>query len=193
MLTDADCRNAICPAGMSKRRLTDSGGSDFLSGFDWPAPGIESGIFGSQRIDNGTPMSPHYGVDMAALRRKSLSLSEEERSAQGTLDAKAKTTPELVEQVKNGVAALDGELHVPFLELSSGYQLEALQRIEQTPFFGTVRSHTVVALYNNQVLWADFGYQGSSWQDGGYLQRGFQDVGWTLQPDAEASPPPFLG
>ena len=47
-------------------RLTDSGGSDCLSGFDWPAPGIESGIFGSQRIDNGTPMSPHYGVDMAA-------------------------------------------------------------------------------------------------------------------------------
>jgi murein DD-endopeptidase MepM/ murein hydrolase activator NlpD len=47
-------------------RLTDSAGSDFLSGFDWPAPGIESGIFGSQRIDNGTPMSPHYGVDMAA-------------------------------------------------------------------------------------------------------------------------------
>ena len=47
-------------------RLTDSGGSDFLSGFDWPAPGIESGIFGSQRIDNGTPTSPHYGVDMAA-------------------------------------------------------------------------------------------------------------------------------
>jgi len=47
-------------------RLSDSGGSDFLSGFDWPAPGIESGIFGSQRIDNGVPMSPHYGVDVAA-------------------------------------------------------------------------------------------------------------------------------
>jgi murein DD-endopeptidase MepM/ murein hydrolase activator NlpD len=47
-------------------RLTDSAGSDFLSGFDWPAPGIESGVFGSQRIDNGVPMTPHYGVDMAA-------------------------------------------------------------------------------------------------------------------------------
>jgi murein DD-endopeptidase MepM/ murein hydrolase activator NlpD len=47
-------------------RLTDSAGSDFLSGFDWPAPGIESGIFGSQRIDNGVPMTAHYGVDMAA-------------------------------------------------------------------------------------------------------------------------------
>lgn len=47
-------------------RLYDSPGSDFLSGFDWPAPGIESGVFGSRRIDNGVPMSPHYGVDMAA-------------------------------------------------------------------------------------------------------------------------------
>lgn len=47
-------------------RLGDTPGSDFLSGFDWPAPGIESGVFGSQRIDNGVPMSPHYGVDMAA-------------------------------------------------------------------------------------------------------------------------------
>lgn len=47
-------------------RLADNNGSDFLSGFDWPAPGIESGVFGSQRIDNGTPVSPHYGVDMAA-------------------------------------------------------------------------------------------------------------------------------
>jgi murein DD-endopeptidase MepM/ murein hydrolase activator NlpD len=47
-------------------RLTDTPGDDFLSGFDWPAPGIQSGIFGSQRIDNGVPMAPHYGVDMAA-------------------------------------------------------------------------------------------------------------------------------
>ena len=48
-------------------RLEDNAGDgDFLAGFDWPAPGILSDIFGSQRIDNGTPMAPHYGVDMAA-------------------------------------------------------------------------------------------------------------------------------
>lgn len=47
-------------------RQRDSVGDDFLSGFDWPAPGIESGVFGSQRIDNGVPMAPHFGVDMAA-------------------------------------------------------------------------------------------------------------------------------
>lgn len=47
-------------------RLTDSDGSDFLNGLDWPANGIESGQFGSQRIDNGIAMTPHYGVDIAA-------------------------------------------------------------------------------------------------------------------------------
>lgn len=47
-------------------RLSDTAGEDFLAGFDWPAPGVLSGVFGSQRINNGVPMSPHYGVDMAA-------------------------------------------------------------------------------------------------------------------------------
>jgi murein DD-endopeptidase MepM/ murein hydrolase activator NlpD len=47
-------------------RLNDTAGGDFLAGFDWPAPGILSGVFGSQRIDNGVPMAAHYGVDMAA-------------------------------------------------------------------------------------------------------------------------------
>ena len=47
-------------------RLTQSAGTDFLSGFDWPAPGVLSGTFGSRRIDNGVPMEPHFGVDMAA-------------------------------------------------------------------------------------------------------------------------------
>jgi murein DD-endopeptidase MepM/ murein hydrolase activator NlpD len=48
------------------RQRDTVGDDDFLSGFDWPAPGIESGVFGSQRIDNGVPMAPHFGVDMAA-------------------------------------------------------------------------------------------------------------------------------
>ena len=36
-----------------------------LEGFDWPAIGPISGVYGSQRIYNGTPKSPHYGVDVA--------------------------------------------------------------------------------------------------------------------------------
>lgn len=34
-------------------------------GFDWPATGRISGVYGSQRFYNGTPGSPHYGVDVA--------------------------------------------------------------------------------------------------------------------------------
>ena len=36
-----------------------------LAGFEWPAQGRISGVYGSQRIYNGTPKSPHYGVDVA--------------------------------------------------------------------------------------------------------------------------------
>jgi len=53
-------------AEIYQARQRDTEGVDFLRGFDWPAPGIESGVFGSQRIDNGVPMAPHFGVDMAA-------------------------------------------------------------------------------------------------------------------------------
>jgi murein DD-endopeptidase MepM/ murein hydrolase activator NlpD len=38
----------------------------FASGFVWPALGPISGVYGSQRILNGEPRAPHYGVDVAA-------------------------------------------------------------------------------------------------------------------------------
>lgn len=38
----------------------------FLSGFVWPARGRISGVYGSQRILNGKPRRPHFGVDIAA-------------------------------------------------------------------------------------------------------------------------------
>jgi Peptidase family M23 len=47
-------------------RSHDTQGSWFAEDFIWPAHGPISGVFGSQRIDNGTPMAPHFGVDMAA-------------------------------------------------------------------------------------------------------------------------------
>ncbi|HEY7687240.1 MAG TPA: M23 family metallopeptidase [Dongiaceae bacterium] len=38
----------------------------FDQGFDWPAIGPISGVYGSQRILNGQPRQPHFGVDVAA-------------------------------------------------------------------------------------------------------------------------------
>lgn len=40
--------------------------ADFNSGFDWPLKGTITGVFGSQRILNGKPRSPHKGLDIAA-------------------------------------------------------------------------------------------------------------------------------
>jgi murein DD-endopeptidase MepM/ murein hydrolase activator NlpD len=36
-----------------------------LAGFEWPALGPISGVYGSQRYYNGTAGNPHYGVDVA--------------------------------------------------------------------------------------------------------------------------------
>jgi len=52
--------------------------------------------------------------------------------------------------------------------------------MEATPFFQTVRGSLVGAdgPYNLPAVWKKLGYQGSSWQFGGYLNRGFGDIAW---------------
>lgn len=45
-----------------------SGNSDLdalFTRFEWPAKGVISGVYGSQRILNGVPKWPHYGLDIA--------------------------------------------------------------------------------------------------------------------------------
>ena len=38
---------------------------DFTKGFDWPAKGTITGVYGSQRILNDVPKSPHFGIDIS--------------------------------------------------------------------------------------------------------------------------------
>ena len=47
-------------------RKIDAQLGDFWQGFDWPAQGRISGVYGSQRILNGKPRQPHYGIDIAS-------------------------------------------------------------------------------------------------------------------------------
>ena len=47
-------------------RAIDTPEALFASGWIWPSIGPISGVFGSQRILNGKPRRPHYGVDVAA-------------------------------------------------------------------------------------------------------------------------------
>jgi murein DD-endopeptidase MepM/ murein hydrolase activator NlpD len=46
------------------------GGVSTLEGFKqdfiWPSEGVITGVYGSQRVLNGKPSRPHYGIDLAA-------------------------------------------------------------------------------------------------------------------------------
>lgn len=53
-------------AQVANARLRDDERVDFKEIFIWPITGRISGIYGSQRILNGEPKWPHYGVDVAA-------------------------------------------------------------------------------------------------------------------------------
>ncbi|MBV2089576.1 MAG: M23 family metallopeptidase [Candidatus Thiodiazotropha sp. (ex Ctena orbiculata)] len=53
-------------AQVKQARKLNEDRTDFLNGFIWPSKGVISGVFGSQRILNGEPRRPHYGVDVAA-------------------------------------------------------------------------------------------------------------------------------
>lgn len=50
---------------VAKARERDDARQDYRFGFIWPNRGRISGVYGSQRILNGTPKNPHYGVDIA--------------------------------------------------------------------------------------------------------------------------------
>jgi len=46
-------------------RRRDTPRTDFAGPLAWPARGRISGVFGSQRVLNGEPRQPHYGLDIA--------------------------------------------------------------------------------------------------------------------------------
>jgi murein DD-endopeptidase MepM/ murein hydrolase activator NlpD len=47
-------------------RERDAARTDFLADFQWPLEGRITGVYGSQRVYNGEPRRPHYGIDIAA-------------------------------------------------------------------------------------------------------------------------------
>lgn len=104
------------------------------------------------------------------------------------LDAAAQADPMLAALLTDGVAKLDiaGKGH--WLDISPERQLEIVESIAGNPFFEKVRGTAVVSLYNNELAFAHFGYEGSSFEKGGYLNRGFDDLTWLSPPPEEASP-----
>lgn len=62
---DIAARIAREQAAVAAARQRDDPRTDFVR-FDWPLRGRISGVYGSQRVYNGSPRSPHGGLDVAA-------------------------------------------------------------------------------------------------------------------------------
>ncbi|MGE5338619.1 MAG: twin-arginine translocation signal domain-containing protein [Gemmatimonadota bacterium] len=105
------------------------------------------------------------------------------------LDAKAGSSADTLKLLRGGVAALDKAAGGNFAAANPAKQLEVVKAIEGQPFFNTVRGQCITSLYDNDMAWATFGYEGSSWEKGGYIHRGFQDLKWLPDPPPAASPP----
>jgi len=109
------------------------------------------------------------------------------------LDAKAAESPETASLLRTGVVDLDKAVGGSFAKATPAKRLAAVKGMEGTPFFDAVRGQCVTSLYNNDMAFAALGYEGSAWEKGGYITRGFQDLKWLPSPPAAASPAPFMG
>lgn len=98
-------------------------------------------------------------------------------------DDKAADDAALKSLLEEGVAQLDAEAQRRF---GRGYirlgleeqRVQVLQAVEKTGFFQKLRGDLVVSLYNQKEVWPKLGYEGSSFEQGGYLHRGFDDIDW---------------
>ena len=57
---------------VSSARLHRDNQAFYAQGFKWPAKGRISGVYGSQRVLNGEPRRPHFGLDIAAPKGSSV-------------------------------------------------------------------------------------------------------------------------
>ena len=85
--------------------------------------------------------------------------------------------------LKDGITNLDAEATKlkgkKYVDLTQETdRVDVLKAIEQSEFFGKVRSSMVTAFYNQPGLWPKLGYEGASFDKGGYIKRGFNDIDW---------------
>lgn len=98
-------------------------------------------------------------------------------------DQKVATDAEFKKLIADGVNNLNrravkrfGKVYAEIV--SEGDRVAVLYDIEQSAFFQKMRGDLLYGIYNNKEAWSFFGYEGSSWEKGGYIDRGFNDVDW---------------
>jgi hypothetical protein len=100
------------------------------------------------------------------------------RAAAVVLTGAIEADPGLAAVVAAGRKQLDGTGAQPWLAREQAAQSAALGELQQQPFFAALRSLGGLVFYNTPAVWAVVGYEGSSFEKGGYLNRGFDDIDW---------------
>jgi len=106
------------------------------------------------------------------------------------LDDKAAGDAGTAKMLSEGAASINKALDKPFKDAGADQQLALLKGLTGDGFFQAIRGTSITALYNNKELWPLFGYEGSSFEHGGYIDRGFDDLSWLPDPPESASPKP---
>ena len=105
-------------------------------------------------------------------------------------DAGMADTP-MAAAIRAGLVRLDEAVGGDWLAASPEAQLAAVKANTDTELFETVRGRCITSLYDNELAFAHFGYEGEAFSKGGYLGRGFDDLAWLPDPPEEASPSMF--
>ncbi|MFK7752104.1 MAG: Twin-arginine translocation pathway signal [Sedimentitalea sp.] len=85
--------------------------------------------------------------------------------------------------IEAGIAALNaaaqGKGYASYLAVGwERDRVDLLRGMENSAFFQQIRGGLVTGLYNQKAVWPIFGYEGSSFEHGGYIDRGFNDINW---------------
>ena len=156
---------------------------------------------------HGSPLAliargPVWGIDLAALTtREGSTLMAVARTIAPhdklddaayalvihTVDVEAGKDAAFLKTLQEGVANLGPD----FTKDPESKRVEALKRLESSPFFQTMRLKTLQVLYSTPMAYAYFGYEGEAFSKGGYLLRGFNDLEWLPEvPPQDSGPLP---
>jgi len=119
-------------------------------------------------------IAPHDGLDDAAYA-----------VVVQSVDSDAAKDDSMRAMLKQGLGALGAG----FANAPESTRVEALKRVESSPFFQTMRVKTLSVLYTTPLAYAYFGYEGEAFSKGGYLTRGFNDLRWLPEVPLEDSGP----
>lgn len=169
---------------LTRRTFIKAAGAGVTVYVLWSGPGISS-WFGPRiaLAANLTALNAPQAKEMLAMTRQLFphdKLGDEYYWVViESIDKEMAGSSALAKEIHDGLVQLNQAAGGDFTAVDAGQQVAAMKKLEGTAFFSDMLNKTQFYFYNNKAVWSKFGYEGSSWEKGGYINRGFNDVKWT--------------